>query len=212
MISLRTATKTDVVGIVNVHLSSFENFFLTFLGRRFLELMYHEVLREPNHVAIVAESQEGEILGFVAGVTNQTSYYHRLVTEKWFVFALASVRSVFRQPSIVPRLFRALKYTGKASAAACPALLLSIAVSPNAKGKGIGRLLVQQFLTDMAEKGVTKVCLTTDRDNNQATNNFYRKLGFTKIHDFETPEGRWMCEYMVGTQMRATQNGQSARS
>lgn len=39
--------------------------------------------------------------------------------------------------------------------------------------------------------------LTTDRDNNEATNSFYQKLGFVCERTFMTPEGRAMNEYVI---------------
>jgi ribosomal protein S18 acetylase RimI-like enzyme len=196
---LRQATGEDVPGIVDVHLSSFQHFFLTFLGRRFLELMYREILKEPGNVSLVAVSPGNMVIGFVVGVCNQVGLYRRLAVQRWFGFAAAASRAAIHHPSIIPRLFRALRYPAIASRAMCPALLMSLAVSPHGKGKGVGRSLVENFLMAMAQKGVPEICLDTDRDNNQATNEFYRKLGFAISREFQTPEGRRMYEYSIPT-------------
>jgi ribosomal protein S18 acetylase RimI-like enzyme len=196
---IRPMLDRDVSEMVSVHLVSFPNFFLTFMGPRFLDLLYREIYREPGNVCLIAEAADGGLIGFVVGVRDQVGLYKRLASRRWFAFAIASAGTVVRHPSVLPRLLRALTYSDKASTAACPALLMSIAVSPRAMGTGVGQALVNEFLHHMAQHGVDNICLTTDRDNNEATNRFYRKCGFAMVREFMTPEGRAMNEYTIQT-------------
>ena len=76
---------------------------------------------------------------------------------------------------------------------------MSIAVDPNAAGRGIGKLLIDAFLEEMKRRGVLSVSLTTDRDDNEPVNTFYRNRGFWLTRQFVTPEGRWMNEYLITT-------------
>jgi ribosomal protein S18 acetylase RimI-like enzyme len=76
---------------------------------------------------------------------------------------------------------------------------MSIAVAPDVEGKGVGKAFVEEFMSEMAENAVDRICLTTDRDNNGNTNQFYRKCGFFVAGEFQTPEGRWMYEYVAQT-------------
>jgi ribosomal protein S18 acetylase RimI-like enzyme len=112
-------------------------------------------------------------------------------------FARASLGAAIRRPSILPRLFRALTYSRTSEEAVAQAILMSIAVAPDAAGTGIGQRLVKAFLNEMRGKGIGSVSLTTDRDNNQRTNGFYQKLGFELAHTYITPEGRAMNEYVI---------------
>ena len=80
---------------------------------------------------------------------------------------------------------------------------MSIAVLPEMKGKGIGKLLVQAFLKAATSRGIKQVDLTTDSENNHLINNFYRCLGFVFERTFITPEGRKMNEYVID--LRATE-------
>lgn len=182
--------------VVEIHSSSFPTFFLTFLGPRFLYLLYSEILRMPESVALVA-MENGEPAGFVAGVTHQSQFYSQLIRRRLFSFARASLLAAARRPSIVPRLFRALSYSRNSQEASAQALLMSIAVAPYASGKGVGQQLVKAFLAEIQAKGVSSVSLTTDRDNNERTNRFYRQLGFEVTRTYTTPEGRHMNEYLI---------------
>jgi GNAT superfamily N-acetyltransferase len=205
MIYIKRALPEDVKGIVAVHMASFPKYFLTFLGIKFLQLLYLEIMKESGSVSLVALSSHKDICGFVVGVSQQEGLYKRLAGRKWFSFALAASYSALLKPSIIPRLFRALTYSKQAEKAACPALLMSIAVSPLEKGKGIGKLLINEFLSEMSKINVEKVCLTTDRDDNKATNVFYKNLGFKLTRQFQTRDGRWMNEYIIETKLHKGQ-------
>jgi len=197
MTSIRKAVISDIPGVVDVHLASFQNFFLTFLGRAFLVHLYFEVAREPNAVFLVATSAQNVVLGFAAGVPNLSAFYARIARQNWLKFGWASIGAAVRRPSIIPRLFRSLRASESASQAACPATLMSIAVAPGAKRTGLGKGLISRFLGDMEAGGIQAVCLTTDRDKNDPTIAFYERLGFTRVREFRTKEGRWICEYFI---------------
>lgn len=199
MTLIRRAKLKDIDDIVGIHTRSFSSFFLTILGKKFLRLLYSELLNENGNVFFVHISDKNKITGFVVGVTNQTGLYKRLAKKRWFAFAIASSYSAIQNPRIIPRLFRALTYSKNVSKFACPTLLMSLAVSPDEKGKGIGRSLVKEFILEMSNLGISHVCLTTDRDNNQSANLFYQKLGFRIAREFLTPEGRWMNEFVIDT-------------
>jgi GNAT superfamily N-acetyltransferase len=166
---MRTQHVSDAVG---AHLDSFPESFLAFLGPSFLRLLYSEILKMPDHVAFVALDGSGTLVGFVAGVSRQSSFYARLVRRRWFAFAAASLQAVVRRPTILPRLVRALSYSKASQAAASPALLMSIGVIPRMRGRGVGRHLVIHFLTVMKLKDVTSVSLTTDGHANEHVNSF----------------------------------------
>jgi len=196
---IRAVRSGDIPSVVDVHLASFQRFFLTFLGRSFLEHLYLEITRDSGGVFFVATSPEGQIIGFAAGVQHLPNFYRKLTTKRLFTFALASIRAALRRPAIIPRLLRARGAARQAGEASCPATLMSIAVAPEAKGSGAGKLLIQAFLKEMAKRGTPKISLTTDRDNNAPTLGFYRGLGFSLVREVQTREGRWLCEFVIET-------------
>ncbi|RLC98294.1 MAG: GNAT family N-acetyltransferase, partial [Chloroflexota bacterium] len=71
------------------------------------------------------------------------------------------------------------------------------AVLPAEQGKGIGQKLVHAFLKRASMQGARQVDLTTDLDDNEGTNLFYRQLGFRLERSFTTPEGREMNQYLI---------------
>lgn len=57
--------------------------------------------------------------------------------------------------------------------------LLLIAVAPEARGRGIGQALLERFITDAADKGVSRLHLEV-RDGNDALR-LYRGAGFAPV-------------------------------
>jgi ribosomal protein S18 acetylase RimI-like enzyme len=190
-------TDRDVAEVASLHLETFPAFFLSILGRRFLRLLYESIVRDPMGVAYVSIDDRGQLLGFVAGVTQQAGFYSRLARERKWSFALAGAGAALRLPSIVPRLFRALRRSEEAQESSAAASLMSIGVSPAAQGQGIGRDLVAAFADDLRNRGIDRFCLTTDQIANDTANAFYVSAGFTIARIFVTPEGRAMNEYLM---------------
>lgn len=191
------ATRKDIDAIVGVHLASFATFFLSFLGRRFLALYYRSVIEAPEGMLFVLRATDGGILGFVAGCTRPQGFYRRLLRQRWFGFGLAALPALLRKPSIFPRLLRALRHPGANPPGDEVAGLFSIGVDPQRQGGGVGRALVGCFLAEAKGRGCKQVFLTTDCDDNDAVNAFYRAQGFVLRRNFTTPEGRCMNEYWI---------------
>jgi ribosomal protein S18 acetylase RimI-like enzyme len=196
MTIVRGMTAGDVPDVVALHMESFPRFFLTFLGRDFLKLLYESIVSDPQGVALVAVDGT-RLSAFVAGVTQQSSFYSRLVRRRKWRFAMAAAGAVVRRPAVIPRLVRALRRPSEARQGAAEALLMSIGVSASARGSGIGRRLVDAFGSELVRRGIDRFSLVTDRDANDGANAFYRSTGFVLVRSYVTPEGRAMNEYLM---------------
>ena len=194
---LRKMQLSDVDQVVKVHLSSFQGFFLTFLGPRFLSLLYRYFVSSAHGVGYVSVDHGHELVGFVCGSTQPSGFFRTFFKNQWWRIILAALWPLIRHPSIGPRLLRAVLYPPQTSTAQGTATLMSIAVLPGRQNKGIGKMLVQEFLGEMQRRGAQRVNLTTDKENNDSVNAFPHCLGFQLVRSFATPEGRWMNEYVV---------------
>lgn len=187
----------DIREVVDVHMCAFPNFFLTFLGPRFLKVFYNSFTYDPAGIGFVAKDREtGKVLGFIVGPLVPDGYFKRLLKKRWFAFCFASIAAICKRPTIVKRLFKALFYRGQAPSGAKRALLSSIAVDPEAQGQGVGRILVERWIREIKQQGGNGCYLTTDAIDNDSVNNFYKKLGWTIESTYETPEGRKMNRYI----------------
>ena len=189
-------TAAHVEQVTDVHRRSFQGFFLSFLGPRFLRLFYAAGVEYPQGVGYVYVNGS-RVLGFVFGTPSPGAFYRFLLKTRWLKFALAASGRALRYPAIIPRLFRAWRYPGQAVQHAESATLMSIAVDPEAQRAGIGAELVRAFVEALRARGVRRVDLTTDRLNNDGVHAFYLRQGFRCERTFVTPEGREMSEYVM---------------
>lgn len=192
----RNAVKQDIYEIVNIHLGSFQGFFMSLLGPKFLKLYYHKVLEYPDRIFLVKES-EGRVVGFVSGFLNPALFYNQIRHErlKWMLMILPHVLS---HPRLIPRLIASYAQAGRSSQQEDPDVceLSSIAVPPSLGGRGIGKGLVHAFIE--ATRGKARsVVLTTDADGNDNVNGFYRSLGFAYEGSYERSKGRRMNIYRI---------------
>jgi len=181
--------------IVAVHMLVFPNFFLTFLGPGFLKEFYKSFLYDDQGIGFVA-IENSRILGAIVGPFKPVGYFKRLLLRKWYAFCFASIGAVLRKPTVIKRLFRAVFYRGQAPQGKDRALLSSIAVSPDAQGKGVGKALVMKWLDAVSARGGKGAFLTTDTENNNKVNSFYHSLGWEIESTYETSEGRKMNRYV----------------
>ena len=194
---LKLMESKDILRIVDVHLLSFPGFFLSSLGPNFLFLYYSGVVDAPEGITFVYLNEAGQPAGFVAGTANPRGFYKRLLKKDWLKFSFASVGALLRNPGAVRRIARGLLHPGQNPAGDDVAGLFSIGVLPELQGTGAGKKLVHAFLDEARQRGCSRVFLTTDRDNNEPVNRFYRKLGFVVEREYATPEGRHMNEYWI---------------
>jgi colanic acid biosynthesis glycosyl transferase WcaI len=187
------ATAKDITSIVRIHQASFPNFFLSFLGPRFLTLLYEDLEASPDAVLLVAKVN-GNPVGFVAGVENEQEYFSRLFATKRLSFAIASLPSLVRRPSIAGRLLRARRRGETSRISTTNASLLSIGVDPLSHRGGFGSSLVTAFTETMATRGIDTYSLTTDAAGNAPALSFYASLGIDVSSRYSTPDGRKMLE------------------
>lgn len=184
-----------VRSVVSIHMRAFPSFFLTFLGPRFLKEFYSSFLHDEQGIAFVAV-EDGEVLGAIVGPLVPDGYFKRLLKRRWLVFCFASLGAVLKSPRVIKRLFRAVFYRGQSPAGIDLSLLSSIAVSPDAQGKGVGKALVERWLGAVQARGGDGAFLTTDAEDNDTVNNFYKSIGWFLESTYETREGRKMNRYI----------------
>jgi ribosomal protein S18 acetylase RimI-like enzyme len=201
-IQLRAACFDDVDTIVGVHLSAFPDFFLSRLGFRFLRQLYRVFVTDPDGICLIAEygsaTERGSIVGFVAGSSAPAALFRRALRSRGLLFAWSAAGALLRDPvTVARRLLAAISYRGEQPAMLpSAALLSSLAVAPGARLGGVGRALVNGFCGAARSRHSPCVYLTTDRNDNDAVNSFYRTLDFTVLTTTTRRDGRVMITYV----------------
>ena len=92
--------KIHISKVVDMHMQAFPEFFLTFLGPKFLREFYNSFSYDPTGIGFVAEDAEtGDVLGVIVGPLVPDGYFKRLLKRRWWAFYLASVTAVLKGPS-----------------------------------------------------------------------------------------------------------------
>ncbi len=187
--------KATIAEIADVHMETFEGFFLTFMGRGFLRLMYTSYCEHLSSELLVARDDSGATLGFLAWSSDMSGLYKYMIKKRLIPFAWYSFGAFLRKPGVFMRLVRAFLKPSESKRAEEYVELSSIGVRKEAKGKGIGSKLIDELKGRADLSRYAYINLETDALNNDAANNFYLKNGFVPVREFETREGRRMLEY-----------------
>ncbi|MBN2044056.1 MAG: GNAT family N-acetyltransferase [Anaerolineales bacterium] len=200
---------SDIDAVVEIHIESFPTSFLTSLGRPALIKLY-EAFLTYGYAYVYKEGDK--VLGVMAGTLSTVEkFYQRLIFENILFFAIRMPGVLVKTPGLVRRIFLRIKrlfqkpeydfrefepeYDLIIKPGNHNAYALMLGVSPESRGKGVGKKLWIHQLHDLPERGVDAILASVD-STNEITNGFYEKMGFkiiarTKRKNFDL-EYRWL--------------------
>jgi ribosomal protein S18 acetylase RimI-like enzyme len=189
------ACQEDLAGIVELHKLSFPRFFMTALGDRFLAAYYEAVLQYPHRLFFVVRRGR-TVAGFAAGFVAPSSFYELLHSRRTEL-AICALRGVLRNPTLLARLFRgASRVRSSARTSEYDCELSSLGVHPGLAGQGLGKLLLENFVAEAARCDINSIVLSTDANDNDRVNRFYRNYGFV-VNRVYSAGKRQMNEYLL---------------
>ncbi len=132
-------------------------------------------LRSPVWIAVPADAGAADLCAMLHG---------RSFRRGW---SANEFESMLADPSVAADLLvdrndsrRAVLGFALSRKALDEAELCSIAVAPEVRGRGGGRVLLESHLARLANRGVRRVVLEVDRDNAPARR-LYERFGFTEV-------------------------------
>lgn len=185
--------------IVDIHTAAFKGFFLTFMGKGFLKLMYKCYCKHESSNILVA-FEESNPIGFLAYSEDLSGLYKFMLKRHFIGFAWYSMLACIRRPKYFMRLIRALNKPNEAKCEDKYVKITSICVNPDHNSKGIGSKLIEAIKTKIGSADYKYILLETDAEKNEAVNQFYLKNGFVLKSQIVTHEGRKMNEYIWSVQ------------
>jgi len=187
---VREAIPGDCITLAEIHLKSFNDFFLSSLGKRFLVTFYKACIENPGAISIVCTTEQGMSMGFALASIESRGFYRNILFGNLFAFSLEAIRLLFLRPRALLRL--ALNLSKSGSDAGETAELLSIASLPEYSGKGAGKLLIETIENRLKDHQCKAITLTTDYHDNDKVIGFYLSRGFKINSDFITYPRRRM--------------------
>jgi ribosomal protein S18 acetylase RimI-like enzyme len=189
---IRNISPNESSILADIHLIAFKDFFLTSLGRSFLQTYYKTCINEHSTIAICAVDQYNQIIGFATGTIESSGYHKKLLRNNFFQYFFSVGKMSLFNPRILIRLILNIEKKSSIIDKKNYAELLSIAVLPEFKGSGVGKLLLDSFENNIEKRGGKRIALTTDYDNNDPVIKFYKKCGYKIFYDFKTYPNRRM--------------------
>ena len=180
--------------VAALHADSIDQGFLATLGVPFLALMYRAIEETPGSVLLV-EEQGGRVVGFVSGGSGMGPIYRRMLRRP-VRLGLALLPSMFRLRRL-KRIIEIVRYgSGTSWPAGLPdAELLSIAVDPAWRGKGIAESLYSRLVTHFSTNEVPAFRIVVGATLLPA-HRFYRRMGACVAGEVEVHAGESSLMYV----------------
>ena len=182
--NIKYIKKREIKDVVVVHKSSFKDFFLTTLGDEFL-FLYYDCIRRDNNSILLGIYDESKLCGFCAATFRSKGFNSQLVKTNLIRFLMLGLNLLFLKPTSLIHLLKNLSKknpviddNGEYSE------LLSIGISEDRQGRGIGKQLLIELEKELKLQGCSILSLTTDYYNNQRVIEFYKGLGYKIYYDF----------------------------
>lgn len=188
----RTVKKNEFDSLAKLHLKAFDDFFLTTLGYGFLKTYYCASLKTKDSIAVCAVNNKNEIVGFSIGCLKSKGFHKKLILNNFLKFSVQAAKILITKPKAIIRLMNNLEKESNQNDDGNYSELLSIAVSPDCKGLGIGKELIKAFELEAILKGSNRIALTTDFNLNDDVIAFYKKTGYEVFYEFITYPNRKM--------------------
>jgi ribosomal protein S18 acetylase RimI-like enzyme len=165
--------------VAALHIQCISTGFISSMGIDFVTSLYDAIVKSKSSLGVVAVRNE-KVIGFVAFTTNLNKLYKSIIRRKGLKFALLLAGNVLSLRRI-KKIFETLFYPARIKKMNLPpAELLSIAVAPEERRKGLAGQLIEKGLRLYRKTGVDKVKVLIGADN-KAGNKLYLKTGFELI-------------------------------
>ena len=190
----RDANICDLDVVTDVHMTAFPGFFLTTLGAAFVRTMYKAFLLNPGGIFVVNEASDG-VAGFAVGALKASNKDKQLAIRLLPQFIWAVIPAIILSPVRVLMRILAQFFAQGGDELNVPegaAVLRSIGVRPEIKGRGVAGGLLNAFEQRATQMGATSVALTTDVLDNERAIKFYRKHGYEVLQKFTQGKQRPM--------------------
>ena len=185
-IRLRPARATDTRAIARLHRAVYTDAFLPKLGEAFLRRLYLAHIEDPGSVVLVLE-QQGRVIGYTAGALSLAALRARFL-RRYGLSAGVAIAPRLARPGIARRFFESARYPEATRALPDPELAF-IAVAPEHRSKGLGRVLGRELVAALAERGASEVKAFVGADN-AASNRMFERIGFERRGDVVVHDAR----------------------
>lgn len=165
--------------VAALHIQCISTGFISSMGIDFVTYLYEAIVQSKSSFGVIAVRNK-KVIGFVAFTTNLKKLYKSVVWRKGGKFALLLAGNMLSLRRI-KKIFETMFYPTRIKKMNLPsAELLSIAVAPEERGKGLAGQLIEKSFRHCRKTGIDKVKVLIGADN-KVGNKLYLKFGFELV-------------------------------
>jgi ribosomal protein S18 acetylase RimI-like enzyme len=191
---VRVLQAKDSKLMAKLHVLAFPNFFLTTLGEKFLRTFYEKTLKSKNGFG-TGVFEENKLISFALGTDQIIGFYKSLIKKNGFSLLFAAFPKLVSNPRNVLRILKNLSGNSENFQPDVGGWLLSICTDPRYQGVGVSQQCISAFEKLAKEKPLGQIWLTTDYQQNERANLFYRKMDYQLASTFTNANNRKMNLY-----------------
>ena len=186
---IRPFCSADILQVVDLHLGTFQETFISSLGRRFLERAIYPTMLHPASTGFgYVQVRNGKVVGFIVGMLDISAWYRTLVRTHWRECLLATARKCFQGWSDLLHLVRTVWHLLAGPFTEAGGKLYFLAIDESYKGRGLAVKLIQAFLDYCRSRGVSRCSVNTSKAN-MAAHRLYTHAGFQVEREFTVHKG-----------------------
>jgi len=171
--------------VVAIHMVCFPESQSTKFGEKFLDGYYKGVSNAKNNVSYV-DIEEEKVAGFIIGGVNKQALSRQIIFHSKFTFMISGLVNIIKTPTkSLKKYWSYLKnyilpnketfYSNNT------AVLDSLAILSEYRGRGIAEKLVKEFLANLKSQKIS-ACRLGVESTNAAARNFYEKMNFIQLN------------------------------
>ena len=180
--------------VARLHVRCLDQGFLATLGEGFLVQMY-EAIDQAEGTFLLTEERDGRVAGFITGGAGMGPIYRRMLRRP-VRLGLALLPALLR-PAKVRRILEILRYSGDGGLpdGVPEAELLSLAVSPEWRGKAVADVLYGRLAEEFRRHGEPAFRIIVGAALAPA-HRFYQRMGAEPAGDVQVHEGESSTVYV----------------
>jgi ribosomal protein S18 acetylase RimI-like enzyme len=194
-IVFRKADLCDLPQMVEIHMRTNPQAYLTSLGSDFLRAMYTRFILDSSGISVIAvDEATNNVAGVAIGCVNVKTFYRKLGLYLTYQYIKSCCRSLLHaSPS---KVGIARRYRGQVELfpESDASYFTQLNVSPDFQRKRVGSRLAEHFYQQVLSRGLKRVYLITDEDNHEVRA-LHEKMGCVLIKEFMTPSEIRRCLY-----------------
>lgn len=172
--TIRKLEQLDIGNIAQIHQKYLNDGLLANLGYDFLREFYKSLLMEKSSFTFVA-TEKSKIAGFVTAASDFNRIKKSALRNLWHLVLM----QVLKNPILITKVLGLPFYPGFKKDSKIPEIL-SLAVTPENRGKGIGKALLTSCKQEFKKRGFASFLLSV-RSSMKEANAFYQKIGLVKV-------------------------------